>query len=118
MSSTDMNETTLNLIKALKEYTPAEIKPIIIKLIYDKETGIVNGFTMEDTDEPWIEISKEQFDAGIHYKKLRVVNNKLEEIIVDNPKKLLLESGNKWYTKEENMLIMGNERGWDERRNS
>jgi hypothetical protein len=111
-----MNETTKNLLQALADYKPPKTKPIVIKLTYDLVTGIVNGLTFEDTDKPWIEISREQYDAGIQYKQLKVVNGKLEEIPRIRLKRLPLVEGTRWYTTKSNMLIMGNERGWDERR--
>jgi hypothetical protein len=104
-----------NLLIALSEYKPPTCKPIIIKLTYNKDTGIVDGFTMEETDKPWIEITREQYNAGIQYKKLKVVNGKLEEIAKVRIKKLPLVEGNRWHTTKENMLIIGDERGWDER---
>ena len=85
----EMNETTLNLIKALQEYKPLEMPPVVIKLTYDPETLFVTGATFEDTDSPWVEITQEQYDAGIQFKKLKVVNGKIEEFIHDTVKKKL-----------------------------
>lgn len=113
-----MNETTKNLIIALQDYKVEVPKPEIIKLTYDKDTGIVDGCTAEDTDKPWIEISKEQYDAGIFYKRLKVVDGKLIEIQKITIKNLPLVEGERWFTTRDNMLIIGNERGWDERGNS
>ncbi len=118
MSLDNLNETTKNLLIALSEYKPPICKPIIIKLTYNKDTGIVDGFTMEETDKPWIEISREQYNAGFQCKKLKVVNGKLEEIKRSTFKELPLVEGNRWFTTKENMLIIGNERGWDERGNN
>jgi hypothetical protein len=84
-----MNETTLNLLKALEEYTPPEVKPIVIKLMYDPETHVVLGATFEDTDKPWIEITKEQYDSGLPFRRLKVVNGKIEEITHETVKKKL-----------------------------
>lgn len=113
-----MNETTKNFLQAIKEHKFIPAAPIVIKLTYDPITKIVDGFTFEDTDKPWIEISREQYNAGIQYKQLKVVNGKLEEISRIRIKKLPLVEGTRWYTTKENMLIIGNERGWDERRDS
>lgn len=117
-SSDNLNETMRNLLTALDDYNPEETIPVVIKLTYDKVTGIVDGFTMEDTDKPWVEISKDQYNAGIQYRRLKVVDGQL----VDNPKittkELPLVEGKRWFTKKDNMLIIGNERGWDERGNS
>lgn len=93
-------------------------KPIVIKLTYDVETGIVDGFTFEETDKPWVEITREQFNLGFHYKRLRVVNGKIEEITKDLTIKVAIVPGNRWFTDESNMLIIGKDRGWDERRDS
>lgn len=117
-SSNNLNETTKNLLIALSEYKEEQPVPVVIKLTYNKETGLVDGFTMEDTDKPWIEITREQYDSGIIAKKLRVVNGKLEEVTRDNSIKLPLVKGNRWRTTESNMLIIGKERGWNERGNS
>lgn len=117
-SSSNMNETTKNFLQAIKEFNPKKPAPIVIKLTYDPITNIVNGLTFEDTDLPWVEITREQYNAGIQYKQLKVVDGKLEEILRLKLKKLPLVQGNKWYTQANNMLIIGNERGWDERRNS
>jgi hypothetical protein len=84
-----MNETTLNLIKALEEYKPIEAVPVVIKMTYDPETLIVTGTTVEDTDGPWIEITQEQYDAGIQFKRLKVINGKIEEITREDLKKKL-----------------------------
>ena len=58
MSSEDMNETTKNFIKAMEEFKPVEPAPIVIKLTYDAITNIVDGFTFEDTNKPWVEITR------------------------------------------------------------
>lgn len=116
-SSDDMNETTKNFLIALSEYNPPVCKPVIIKLVYDADTGIVENIEFGDTDKPYVEISREQYEAGVHFRRLRVVNGKLEGIPKIRIKKLALVDGNTWHTTN-NMLIMGNERGWDERRNS
>ncbi len=112
----NMNETTKNFLQALADYIPLTPKSIVIKLTYDPNTNIVDGFTFEDTDKPWIEITREQYNAGIQYKQLKVINGKLEEIPRIRLKKLPLVEGTRWYTTKSNMLIIGNERGWDERR--
>lgn len=119
MTSLDnMNETTKNFLQAIKEFDPGKPKPTVIKLTYDPVTNIVDGVTFEETDKPWIEITREQYNAGFQYKRLKVVDDKFEEIPKINVIKLPLVPGNTWFTSKENMLIMGNERGWDERRDS
>lgn len=111
-----MNETTRNLIQAIREYKSPPVNPTILKLTYDKETGIAGGIITEDTDLPWVEMTKEQYLSGMQYKKLRVVNGKIEEIKKIRLRKLPLVEGKKWFTSRVNMLIIGNERGWDERK--
>jgi hypothetical protein len=106
-----------NLLIAISEYVPLETKPIIIKLTYDANTGLVDGLEFYDTDKPYIEISREQYEANLHFKRLRVVDGKLEEIPRIRLTKLALVTGDTWYTTN-NMLIIGNERGWNERGNS
>jgi len=118
MSLDNMNDSMRNLLKVLENLKPFEVKPVVIKLLYDAETCLVNGVTFEETDRPYVEITREQFDQGIQYKKLRVVNGKLEEVPRKKIKKLSLVQGNRWFTTKDNMLIIGNERGWDERGNN
>jgi hypothetical protein len=79
----------MNLIKALKEYKPIELNPVVFKLTYNPDTFIVTGATCEDTNEPWIEITREQYDSGIQFKKLKIVNGKIQEITKENLKKKL-----------------------------
>ncbi len=113
-----MNETTKNFLQAIQEFKITPAKAVVIKLTYELDTCIVDGFTFEDTDKPWIEITREQYNAGIQYRQLKVVDGKLIEIPRIRIKKLPLIEGNRWYTTKENMLIIGIERGWDERRDS
>ena len=117
MSSENMNETTANFIEAIRNYKPIEIKPVILKMIYDAETGIVEGVTGEDTDKPWIEITREQYDSNFYKKNLKVVNGKIEEIVRCTYQKPSLVKGERWKTHKSNMLIIGNDKGWDERSN-
>jgi hypothetical protein len=113
--SNNMNDTTKNLIEAFDNFKSQSRKILVYKLTYDIDTGIVNGCTIDDTDQPYVEVTQEQIDKGIGYKKLRYINGKLEEIPRVRLKKLPLVQGNKWHTCNSNMLIIGNERGWDER---
>lgn len=116
-SSDNLNETTRNLLIALSEYVPPVCKPVIIKLTYDATTGLVDGLEFFDTDKPYVEITREQYEAGVHFQCWRVVDGKLTRIPRIRLKQLALVPGSKWYTTN-NMLIIGNERGWDERGNS
>lgn len=114
----NLNETTKNLLIALTNYKMENPKPVIIKLTYNADTGLVDGFTMEETDKPFVEVSREQYDTGIQYKRLKVVDGKLVEITKITFIKLPLIEGNRWFTSKNNMLIIGNERGWSERGNN
>lgn len=111
----------LNLQKVLEEFQKNPLppdKPIVYKLTYDPETMIVNGFTTYETDQPYIEITKEQSESGLFGRALRVVGNTFEEVNNLELKKLPLVEGDKWHTTESNMLIQGTEKGWDERKNN
>lgn len=88
-NETIMNETTLNLIKALEEYKPLEAKPEVIKLIYDPETLMVTAFTFDETDQPWVQITREQYNAGLQFKRLKIVDGKIVEIKPELIKKKL-----------------------------
>lgn len=113
-----MNETTANLIQALEEFNPNPPQKIVIKLTYDPTTSYVTGCTFEDTTEPYVEITHEQWKNGFHYQQLKIVNGK--PVVRERIRKqhLQLVPGNKWYTDKDNMLIMGKERGWSERSSS
>lgn len=115
MSSEEMNETTLNFLKAISEYKEEPVKPIVIKLTYDPETFIVDGLTFDETDKPWIEITREQYDKAIYARKWKVVDGKLEEIVKVRTIQLPLVKGDKWHTHESNMLIIGKDNGWTTR---
>jgi hypothetical protein len=119
MTSWDnLNETTKNLLIALENYKVEQPKPIVIKLIYDKDTGLIEGITTEETNKPWLPVTKEEYNAGIPYKALKVINGKLIPMPKIHFKLLPLIKGNRWFTTKENMLIIGNENGWDERGNN
>ena len=118
MSLENLNETTKNLLQALNEFKPAPVKPVDIKLLYDEKTGMVYSFTGGETDKPYVSITVEQYKANYHLKNLRVVNGKLEEVSRIRLKQLPLVEGNKWFTHKDNMLVIGKDNGWDERRYS
>ena len=113
--STDLNNTTFqNLIEALSNQKNVEPVPIVIKLTYDPDTLYVNGITFEDTDLPWIEITRQQFNEGIQFKRLRVENNKLVEVVKQTAVRTRrLVPGNTWKTTKGNMLLIGEDDGWN-----
>ena len=114
-SSEPMNETTENFIKALSELSLAPIESIIIKLTYDPITQYVTGCTFEETDQPFVEITREQWNSGLHYQTLRVINGKPVAVERNRKRELALVPGNQWHTDRSNMLVIGTDKGWDER---
>lgn len=113
-----MNDTTKNLIKAIQEYKPLKAVEYVYKAIYD-DSGKVTKLTYEETNEQHIIITKEEFEKYPLFNRLYIINGKL----VEKEKnyyinKLNLADGERWFTSKSNMLIMGNEKGWDERRNN
>ena len=113
-----LNDTTKNLIKALEEYKPLPSIVYIFKAVYN-DTGKVTELTYADTDKQHIIISKEEYEKFPFIDRLYVIDGKLiEKQKSYYVNRLALIEGNRWYTSKSNMLIMGNERGWDERRNS
>lgn len=60
--SQQWNETTLNFLKAVREYVPLASKPTVWKLVYDAATGKPQELTAGDVHENsnWIEISAKQ----------------------------------------------------------
>lgn len=113
-----MNETTKNFLKALNEFVTEPIDPISIKLTYDPDTFYVTGCTSGDTDQPYVEITHEQWRKGFHYQKLKIVDGKPTVVERIRKKELALMHGNRWHTDRSNMLIIGTDKGWDERTNS
>lgn len=114
-SSNTMNETTANLIKAINELVVTPAPKIAFKLTYDPETNYVTGCTCDNTALPFIEITREQWEQGLHYKKLQVIDGKIAEVTKHYVTTLRLMAGNRWFTDSSNMLIMGKDRGWDGR---
>lgn len=114
-SSEPMNETTANLIKVLSEYVEPEPAKVVIKLTYDPVTSIVTGWTFEDTTEPFVEITHEQWKNNFHCQPLKIVDGR--PVVRERHRKveLRLVPGSKWTTDKSNMLIMGKDRGWDKR---
>ena len=112
----------LEFVKGMKMFLDSQPKekPIVYKLVYDPETFLVTERTIDETDKPYIPITLDEFLATkLNFRSLRIVGDKYEEVIPEKPdSKLPLAQGEKWKTTESNMLIPGNDRGWDERKNS
>lgn len=111
-SSDDLNETTKNLIEALNS-VKEETTHFVIKLTYEASTGRVTGCTFDDTSEPWIEITRQQYNSNIHLVPGVVVEGKWSPITKGRRIGKRLKPGNTWHTVAGNMLIVGNDDGWD-----
>lgn len=74
----NMNKTTENFLKALENYNTPETAPVIWRLCYDKETGVILDLTTEQTDLDYIEISRAEADKNPqHNPYARVVDKEL-----------------------------------------
>jgi len=109
-----MNKTTENFFKALERYTPPVTEPVIWKLCYDNDTGIVTELTTEDTEYPYIEISREEADTNPQLNPYaRVINRELiyldkKRISVDHVYnlKVYADPDGNVVTDEYNMLLL------------
>jgi len=73
-----MNETTANLWRALEEYIPPVTEKIVWKLVYDPDTGIPLSVLTTDTDQPYIEITRQEADTYPHQDpRVSVVDGKI-----------------------------------------
>jgi len=73
-----MNKTTENLWKALENYNPPDVKKVSWKLIYDTKTGKPLSVTTDETDQPYIEISRTEADTYPHQDpRVSIVDGKL-----------------------------------------
>lgn len=54
-------DTTSNFFEALKLVNPPEKQEIFFRLYYDKKSGEVICYSMEDLEGDYIEITKEEF---------------------------------------------------------
>lgn len=80
-----MNETTKNLWRALENYTPPETKPLVWRLVYDPVTGKPLNVITDETNRPYIEITRAEADTYPHQDpRVSVVDGK----IVRNIKRL------------------------------
>ena len=113
-SSKNLNETTENFLLALEKHVPQNNHQVVIKLTYDPITNYVNGWTFENTDLPFVEITREQYDQGFQYKRLKIIDGIPVEIKKVSKIDLGLVKGNRWFTDRSNMLIIGLDNGWDE----
>lgn len=112
-SISSAEQTTRNFELALEALQPVESKPIVRKLTYDPVTGITQTLTFEDTNLPYVVITKEQYDKKIHLQRWKVVDGELTPIVKAPPRLLQLVPGNRWHTVAGNMLIIGDDDGWD-----
>lgn len=114
-SSNDSNDNIATLEAALEALEHTAPKVLVRKVLYDPETGLTNGFTFDDTNQPYVEITKEQYDQKVHIHTWKVVDGKLTPIVKARRQTLQLVPGNKWHTVAGNMLIVGDDDGWDKR---
>lgn len=109
-----MNETTENLWQALKNYTPPETKPVIWKLIYDTNTGKPLNLVTGDTDQPYIEITREEADTYPHQDpRVSVIDGKIVRTIkktqlkeIPNRLQVVLDNNGDIATDNYNMLLI------------
>ena len=89
-----MNKTTENFLAAISSYQPPKVVVPTYRLIYDPATGKPTSVTTEDTDQPWIAITREQADAQPQLdSRARVENGRLvirvkTQICVEEPNQL------------------------------
>lgn len=60
------NRTTENFLKALESYNPPTPSPVIWRLYYDQETGVIFDLTTNDMGGDFIEISRSEADQNPH----------------------------------------------------
>lgn len=109
-----MNKTTENFWEALENYTPPVIKTLVWKLIYDPETGKPITVTSDETEHPYIEISRSEVDTYPHQDpRVRVVNGKLVRKIkklnlqeIPNKLHVFLDDNGNIATDTYNMLLI------------
>lgn len=111
-----MNKTTENFLIAINNYSEPEVKPTVYKLMYDINTGKPLGVTTDNTDLPWIEISREfadtqpQLDPRVIVKDGTVVIQTKSLVTVDEPGRILVvkDPNGNIATDDYNMLIINN----------
>jgi len=119
------NETTKNLLKALREYVPPEPKPTIWKLVYNPLTEKPTELTAGDVDEgsAWIEISAmEAEQLPQHDPRVRIQNGRIVRISLPGDHRAPTSPGlgvyehesGEYSTSDYNMLILdpGSQRRW------
>lgn len=95
------NNTTENFFKALEQYQPPNTEPVVWKLCYDRETGVILELTTEKTDLDYIEITRETADTNPHLNPYaRVIN---EELIYLERKKTSTETIHKLGVKPDSL---------------
>lgn len=108
------NNTTENFFKALEQYKTPIPEPVIWRLCYDKETGVIFDLTTEKVDCDYIEISRSDADLYPHRDPYaRVIDRELiylerKKPLTDHIHKLKLKkhSNGNIVTDEFNMLLL------------
>ena len=111
-----MNKTTENLWQALENYKPPETKPVIWKLVYDPDTGKPLNVITEETDQPYIEITRKEADTYPHQDpRVTVVDGKIVRAVkklqlqeIPNRLQVVLNDNGDIVTDDYNMLIINN----------
>ena len=106
--------TTENLKKALESYVPPKLPERTIRMLYNPENGVVLGTTFEETDSPHIVITEEEYSKSICQPRMRIVDGKITVYSREEAPALFLKEGEQWQTTEDNMLIMGKDKGWND----
>lgn len=112
-----MNKTTENFLKALQEYQPPEIKKVVWKLAYNPETGKPLFVTTEETDNAYIEITRNEAETYPHQDpRVTVVDGKIHRTVkkvspdeTPNNLKVFPDKKGNIATDDYNMLIINNE---------
>jgi hypothetical protein len=111
-----MNETTENLWRALENYTPPETKPTVWKLVYDLATGKPLNVTIEETDQPYIEITRDEANTYPHQDpRVSIVDGKIVRTVkklqsqeIPNILQIVSNKDGDIATDSYNMLIINN----------
>jgi hypothetical protein len=112
-----MNETTENFLTAIKNYTPPQVNAVVYKLVYNADTGKPVCVTIEDTDRPWVAISREfadtkpQLDPRVIIVDGKVVIQTKKIKAVEEPGRLLVikDCNGNIATDDYSMLIINSD---------
>jgi hypothetical protein len=112
-----MNKTTENFLTAIKNYTPPQVEQTVYKLVYNIDTGKPICVTTDNTDLPWVEISREFADSQpqldprvtVVENKIVIQTKKIKEI--EEPGRLLVvkDCNGNIATDDYSMLIINSE---------